>query len=72
MTRREEAAARDLALTFVNSTIPEYITAYGRSIEAEGHLGKFTLLYLLAFVGNHLFLLKFGANKILLLWYNVS
>ena len=45
MTRREEAAARDLALAFVNSTIPEYITAYGRSIEAEGHLGKFTLRF---------------------------
>ena len=45
MNRREEIAARGLAENFIQNTIPEYITEYGRAIEAEGNLSKFTLRF---------------------------
>ncbi len=45
MNRREEVAARGLAENFMHNSIPEYIADYGRSIEAEGTLSKFTLRF---------------------------
>ena len=45
MNRREEVAARGLAETFIHNSIPEYITDYGRAIEAEGSLSQFTLRF---------------------------
>ncbi|MCH5277723.1 MAG: SNF2 helicase associated domain-containing protein [Desulfovibrionaceae bacterium] len=43
MNRREEIAARSLAQTFVDSTLPEYIADAGREILSEGGVGKFTI-----------------------------
>ncbi len=45
MNRREEINAHELAEAFIQHTVPEYITDYGRSIESEGNVNKFTLRF---------------------------
>ena len=45
MNRREEIIAHELATNFMRQVVPEYIAEYGRAIDAEGNLSKFTLRF---------------------------